>query len=141
MKRCFKCGEVKDLSAFYAHKRMADGHLNKCMECTKADTKRHYRDHIDEYRTYRRDYSKRPQARARRVAQVQRARAERDPKRLARDAVSNAIRDGHLTPRPCEVCGCTPAQAHHDDYSRPLDVQWLCFKHHRIRHGQLAHTG
>lgn len=38
-KRCFKCGETKELTAFYKHKMMADGHLNKCKDCTKKDTK------------------------------------------------------------------------------------------------------
>jgi len=46
MKKCFKCGIEKDLSEFYVHPRMGDGHLNKCKECTKNDVHRDYRKNI-----------------------------------------------------------------------------------------------
>jgi hypothetical protein len=50
-----------------------------------------------------------------------------------------AIASGLLVRQPCEVCGCgrRKADAHHDDYSRPLEVRWLCRSHHRQHHVRL----
>jgi hypothetical protein len=40
-------------------------------------------------------------------------------------------RRGKLVPLPCEVCGSTEVEMHHPNYARPLDVVWLCKKHHQ----------
>ena len=49
-------------------------------------------------------------------------------------ATQNALKRGILRPQPCEVCGEEKAQAHHDDYTKPLDVRWLCVRHHNEWH-------
>jgi hypothetical protein len=58
---------------------------------------------------------------------------ERERRRKAREIFNHYMRDNHLVRKPCEVCG-EKAEAHHDDYAKPLDVRWLCFKHHREWH-------
>ncbi len=44
------------------------------------------------------------------------------------------IKSGKLIRQPCEVCGEVKVEAHHDDYSKPFEVRWLCGNHHREHH-------
>ncbi|EEE04594.1 gene 26 protein [Burkholderia multivorans CGD2M] len=46
-----------------------------------------------------------------------------------------------MSRKPCEVCGAEKADAHHDDYSKPLEIQWLCHSHHMLRHAMLRARG
>lgn len=43
-------------------------------------------------------------------------------------------RRGHLAQRPCTECGSAASQMHHEDYSRPLAVTWLCRPCHLSLH-------
>lgn len=58
----------------------------------------------------------------------------------ARVEVQKAIKRGDLVRKPCEVCDEPKTQGHHDDYSKPLVVRWLCHKHHRAVHYKNANT-
>lgn len=49
-------------------------------------------------------------------------------------AFRKALKEGRVTRKACEVCGNPKTDGHHDDYSRPLDVRWLCRTHHRQHH-------
>lgn len=129
MKKCFKCGVEKDISEFYRHKQMADGHLNKCKECTKNDALRHRLQNIDRIRAY--DRGRGSRARNGYLAEY---RAKHPNKYKATSMVNNAIRDGKLFSEPCEACGDADTHAHHDDYLKPLNVRWLCAAHHAQWH-------
>ena len=59
---------------------------------------------------------------------------EQKAKILARKMSAEAIRIGKLKRLPCELCGNIKTDAHHPDYSKPLDVRWLCRLHHRNIH-------
>ena len=144
-KTCFKCGVEKPRTDFYRHSRMKDGRLNKCKECTKSDVRNNRKAKIEHYRAYDRkrgnrqppeyykDYYHRNKEKIRRNF---RAYIERNKdKYKARYTTTNAIRDGRLLREPCEVCGTDKhVHAHHDDYSKPMDVRWLCRKHHAEVH-------
>ena len=52
----------------------------------------------------------------------------------ARSIVRYAIYTGKIVKQPCEICGVEPAEAHHDDYNKPLEVRWLCSSHHKEWH-------
>lgn len=134
MKTCFKCLQKKPLADFYKHGRMADGHLNKCKECAKIDVRAEYRANRKKKQEYERKRAKLPH-RKKRAREL--AMRHRD-KTVARAALAYSVKTGKVQPKPCEECGSKQVQAHHEDYSKPLDVVWLCFAHHRARHGQLA---
>lgn len=89
---------------------------------------------------YHREYSRKPSARAVKAAYSRkriRNPAERH-KHEARWMARSAIAAGRLVKMPCEVCGAQKVEAHHDDYSKPLKVRWLCPPHHREHHKSKA---
>lgn len=143
MKKCFKCKKDKPKSEFYKHSQMKDGTINKCKDCTKKDVSENRADRADYYRAYEKNRAQLPhrvesrnlyaKTEAYRMSQRRSSKKYRERnvvKRKAHIAVGNAIRDGLLAKMPCEVCGLEKVHAHHDDYSKPLEVRWLCPAHH-----------
>lgn len=90
------------------------------------------------HRAYEAEYLKNPENRARKNAQMRLyAKAHGTAEHhKARRKVRSEIEAGRMHRQPCEICGAEKAEAHHDDYSKPLDVRWLCPQHHRERHAK-----
>lgn len=127
---CVRCGEAKSLTDFYANDRT-------CKTCRREMVRANRAAKAEKYRAYDRERALLPK----RVEQNRRVtaewRANNRAERAAQVAVGNAVRDGRLFKWPaCAVPECTSTRpvAHHPDYSRPLDVVWLCQAHHKQAH-------
>ena len=132
-KRCFKCNEIKPLGEFYAHRKMADGYLNKCKKCSKEDIRKNREANAEHYKKYEKKRSSLPHRKAIAKRVNDKWKTEHPDRRSANIAIGNAVRKGEINPLPCLICG-EKAEAHHPDYSRPLDVIWLCSAHHKQAH-------
>lgn len=148
-KTCFKCGIEKPIKEFYKHPRMKDGHLNKCKECTKLDVsnRRHNPESRHMVLAYDRERGRslqRKQKQAERCRKNRRSKSNVEAQKRWRDAnlekrsthlkVRRAILSGKIVKTPCVVCGNPKSEGHHEDYSKPLEVIWLCREHHAEVH-------
>lgn len=122
MKRCSRCKTLLGDGEFY-------GDCYYCKPC-----------HREYGRKYRRAYDRRPKTIARKEAKRKIADYYHRPSVLVREqakqAVRKAVRNGTLKKRPCIVCRERKSQGHHPDYTKPLQVIWLCSKHHNEIHGR-----
>lgn len=76
-----------------------------------------------------------PEERARRQRERYAADVEFRKRMLARSHAKNAQNRGQIKQSPCEKCGSADSQKHHQDYSKPLEVIWLCRDCHKAIHG------
>jgi hypothetical protein len=151
MKTCKKCGQSKSKSDFYKHNTTADGLNQHCKACFKIISKeRRVRLRKDpnwleneilrvrlSARAARADGRKKKPTKEQTSVSGKRWRVRNPEKQAAHIAVNRAVKRGKLTKAPCVICGSNNSQAHHEDYSKPLDVIWLCRKHHAERHIKL----
>ncbi len=144
-----KCGLEKPIGEFYRHKGMADGHLNKCKDCARCDVKTNRVENIDRVREYdrsranlphrvecRKNYLKTDSGKKSSAKAKARWIDNNPEKRKAHLRLEAAKKSGKVVvPVTCERCGLQLAiEAHHDDYSKPLDVNWLCDGCHKKVH-------
>ena len=139
MKVCFVCKASKPLDAFYKHAGMADGRLGKCIECTKEYINTRRRELPEHVRAIDNQRAKSPERRQKQAGALILHRARHPEKNRARQAIARALLTGSLVKPPqCSRCPCAVVEAHHPDYTKPLEVLWLCRRCHRAEHGTLV---
>jgi len=150
-KKCTKCGETKPVESF--HKRSdgkGGGRRSHCAVCINAWHKQYQINNRDKIRKRQAEYGKSEigmakkklyrqseKGRVLRALSCKRHKENNPIKTKARVATHHARRAGRLIRLACEVCGEPKTEAHHDDYSKPLEVRWLCRPHHIEHHNQL----
>ena len=132
-KTCTECLGDKPVSEFYVNRKMVGGHLNQCKVCVCARV-RHQRRGNERVQEYDRLRAKTPDRKAH-AARVSKKWREDNPEAYrAQTAVANALRVGTLSKEPCLFCESkVNLHAHHRDYSKYLEVVWVCARcHHRL---------
>ena len=157
MRTCRVCGETKPINEYYAHKGWHD---TKCKECAKAYSRKYRKEHLADRIAYSRKYYAEHKEENKRKSKEwteknrdkhnayckkwqeenvdkmldyqRKSRRERPEKSRANAIINSRIARGKLKrPTVCEVCGKEGrVEAHHSDYSKPLDVIWCCKKCH-----------
>ena len=59
---------------------------------------------------------------------------EQKLKANCRSYLNTYLKRGKIIKQPCSVCNNQNSEAHHEDYTKPLDVIWLCREHHLEKH-------
>lgn len=132
--KCSRCGKEGDSYAG-----------NVCKECKRAYQREYYQKRKQDPSWVRKErqrqrekairlnyherYKPTSKAKKQQIATIKKRWIKKNPeKRRCHNAANNALRDGRLERiTSCEVCkGRRNIEMHHDDYTKPLEVTWLC---------------
>lgn len=151
LKACGACETVKPIDQFSRNRTRKDGRQNSCKACMAVRTKAWYRANKpraaelqtrwrEENRERTRELQRNERAEdpAGRRERERRVREKHPEKVNARQALRYAVRTGKVQKADsCERCGQPSDRSlhgHHRDYSKPLEVEWLCWECHAEVH-------
>ena len=159
MIKCSTCKQEKNLTEFHRNKNMPSGHSYTCKACVKIykveylkrpeAREKHYKrckkymktkKGLEAQRRYQRsEKGKLAAVKHRKTAGYKKLRISRNKKNiLSGKSKIQKMAQRKLVKKPCEKCGTTKMiHGHHEDYSKPLEVVWLCPLHHAMRHKEI----
>lgn len=150
MKQCIKCKKILDIKNYYKKSTSKDGVQNWCKKCDekrKQLWRKNNREKVveqsrlqrirypEKMRAFVREYAKNHPEKSRARNKKWRIKKDNKIKISAHKKVSYAIKIGKIKIEKC-FCG-EIAQAHHENYNKPLEIIWLCPIHHKARHMEL----
>jgi hypothetical protein len=157
LRRCAVCDTESDESQYPQDTTQVDGLSARCVQCADKCVRDVERARVEETLTKPKKASRstkkpwliakenwnKPKKRAKKVRRKwpNKQSVHDDPHRAARVKVAHAIRSGKLYKKPCETCQNPVTSAHHDDYTKPLNVRWLCQYCHDKWHSRHKQPG
>jgi len=120
MKQCKgACGLLKPLSCFGVLRKSKDGLRSECKECNRKRVNQYDSEH-----------------RAKKCASARHYELIHKDRISAVNKARYALKHGKIkAPLFCERCGYEPwKHMHHEDYSKPFNVQFLCASCHKLAH-------
>lgn len=138
-KECTHCAVSQSVDCFYRNPLTKDGLGSWCKSCEKGRNRAGY---VKEYCQTSSAKLAKQKYRLSRLGKSTTAKYGRmirilnPEKARARDVVNGEVRAGRIVkPVTCERCGFKcKLQAHHSDYSQPLNVEWVCVTCHAKEH-------
>ena len=135
-KLCSTCGEIKLCAEFHKHIRNTDGYQSECMDCRKAINRKYRKENYPKISKAKKKNYDINKDKIRKYAIEYAGRNRKET--LARNLMNYAKKKKNIIQQPCERCGLEKnICGHHEDYGKPLDVNWLCKSCHAIRHQEL----
>lgn len=135
-KTCSRCKESKPVRSFYKR----DGKpRSECKACSNKDKSVWVSKNRDKVQAQNRDWYKNNKEKKDKWYKENR---EAHPERAeAHNLVAVAIQKRWLVPQPCEKCSEPKTVAHHEDYDKPLEVNWYCRScHTKVHHAKNTTT-
>jgi hypothetical protein len=140
-KICSKCKKEYPSTPEYFNRssNIKSGLISRCKKCKRAIDRIYSRKYREKHPQWKKADNKKRQEQTAKLIKKWR---EEHPEiikcwRIYRMALKNGI----LIRKPCEICGSKKVHGHHDDYSKPLEVRWLCPKHHKAVEFNLIDLG
>ena len=132
-KQCKRCLQIKSTVEFNRHSIKKDNLCIYCKSCVKKKAAEFYQKNREKLIKQVISYKKTEKGKESRKNANRKWRRQNPQKANAHVKVKKAIDKGKIIRQPCCICG-KYAEAHHEDYSKPLEVVWLCKRHHLEYH-------